>query len=114
MLCFVASLSGAEEVPPHASAATGAGVFVFDPATRTISYQLQHTVVGAIDGHIHQAPAGTNGAGIVPFVLVGQGASGSAVLTVDEAADLLAGNLYANVDSPAFPSGEIRGQLLRP
>jgi hypothetical protein len=113
-LCFVATLSGAEQVPTNASTATGAAIFVFDPATRTISYQLQHTVVGAIDGHIHQAPAGTNGAVIVPLLLVGQGTSGSAVLTVDQAADLQAGNLYTNIHSPSFPGGEIRGQILPP
>src|SRR5262249_30018842 len=32
LLCFVASLSGAEEVPPHATSATGSGVVVYDPA----------------------------------------------------------------------------------
>jgi len=114
MSCFVASLSAAEEVPATASTATGSGVFVYDPSSRQISYQVQHTVVGAIDGHIHQGPAGTNGSVIVPFVLAGQGTSGSAVLTDDEAADLLAGNLYADVHSLAFPAGEIRGQLVRP
>jgi ABC-type sulfate transport system substrate-binding protein len=113
-LCFVASLSGAEEVPAHTTTATGSGVFTFDPATLTINYQLQHTVVGATASHIHEAPAGTNGAVIVPFTLVGQGASGSAVLTQAQADDLLAGNLYANVHSPTFPGGEIRGQIMKP
>src|SRR5262249_21725166 len=114
MLCFLASLSGAQEVPPNASTATGSGVFVFDPSTRTINYQLQHTVVGASAGHIHQAPPGINGMVIVPFTLVGQGASGSAVLTQPQADDLQIGNLYANVHSSMFGGGEIRGQILRP
>src|SRR5204862_553956 len=32
-LCFVAALSGADQVPPNASTATGSAVFVLDPAT---------------------------------------------------------------------------------
>jgi hypothetical protein len=114
MSCFVASLSGAEEVPPSGSTATGSASFVFDPGTNTISYYLQHTVVGATASHIHQKAPGLNGPVIVPFTLVGQTASGSAVLTAGQAADLLAGNLYTNVHSPTFPGGEIRGQILRP
>jgi hypothetical protein len=114
MLCFVASLSGSEEVPARSTTASGSGVFVFDPATRGITYQVQHTVVGASAGHIHQAMAGTNGSVIVPFTLVGQGASGSATLTEDQAADLLAGNLYTNIHSPTFPGGEVRGQIMKP
>ena len=114
LLCFVAKLSGAEENPPNSTTASGSAVITFDPATRGITYQVQHTVVGASAGHIHQAPALVNGPVIVPFTLVGQGASGSAVLTEGQAADLQAGNLYTNIHSPTFPGGEVRGQILRP
>jgi hypothetical protein len=113
-LCFLSALSGAQEVPARATSATGVGFVIFDPATNGISYQLQHTVVGASAGHIHQAAPGVTGSVIVPFTLSGQGASGSAVLTQAQADDLQAGNLYMNVHSPTYPSGEIRGQLLRP
>jgi hypothetical protein len=113
MTCFVAALSGLEEVPARSTTATGTGFFSFDPGTNTISYQVQHTVVSASAGHIHQAPPGINGSIIVPFTLVGQGASGSQVLTAGQAADLLVGNLYANIHSPTFPGGEVRGQILR-
>ena len=113
-LCFVATMSGSQEVPARTTSASGSATVVFDPNTLAISYQLHHTVVGASAGHIHQAPAGTNGAVIVPFTLVGQGASGTAVLTQAQADDLVAGNLYTNVHSPTFPGGEIRGQLMKP
>jgi ABC-type sulfate transport system substrate-binding protein len=112
--CFVATLSGNEEVPVRATSATGSATFAFDPATRTIVYQVQHTVVNASAGHIHQQAPGINGSIIVPFTLVGQGATGEAVLTVGQAADLQAGNLYTNIHSPTFPGGEVRGQILRP
>jgi len=113
-MCFVASLSSAQEVPTNASTATGSGSFVYVPSTHTITYYVQHTVAGASAGHIHQAPPGRNAGVIVPFTLVGQTASGSDVLSDPEAADLLAGNLYTNIHSPTFPGGEIRGQILRP
>ena len=113
-LCFVAALKGAEEVPGNSSTATGAAVFLFDTTTRGITYQLEHTVVNATAAHIHQAAGGVVGGVIVPFTLVGQGASGSAVLTQGQADDLVAGNLYANVHSSAFGAGEVRGQIMRP
>jgi hypothetical protein len=87
---------------------------IFDPATSGITYQVQHTVVGASAGHIHQAPAGVNGPIIVPFTLVGQGASGSATLNATQVTALITAGLYMNIHSPTFPGGEIRGQLLRP
>ena len=80
-ILFVARLDGGEEVPANGSAATGKGSVIFDPATLGITYQIQHTVVSPVAGHIHQAPVGTNGPVIVPFTLVGQGASGSATLS---------------------------------
>jgi hypothetical protein len=113
-ILFVANLSGANEVPPTGSTATGVGSVIFDPATLGIHYQLQETVTGATAAHIHQAPAGVNGAVIVPFTLVGQGASGNATLTAGQASDLQTAGLYMNVHSATFPGGEIRGQLLHP
>ena len=90
------------------------GSVIFDPATANIIYRVQHTVVNPSVGHIHQAPVGTNGPVIVPFTLVGQGASGTATLTGTQAADLLVSGLYMNIHSPTFPAGEIRGPLVRP
>jgi len=113
-MLFLAHLTGAQEVGPTGSTATGTGSVIFDPATLGIKYVLSHTVSGATAAHIHQAPAGMNGAVIVPFTLVGQGASGTATLTVGQATSLLNQGLYMNVHSAPFPGGEIRGQLLPP
>jgi len=113
-ILYLANLTGAQQVPPTPSTATGTGSVIFDPYTNIINYQLQENIAGATDAHIHQAPVGVNGPVIVPFTLIGQGASGTATLTSDQAAALQVGGLYMNVTSPTYPSGEIRGVLLRP
>ena len=70
--------------------------------------------MGATAGHIHQAPVGVNGPVIVPFTLVGQGASGSATLTAPQATALQSLGCYMNVHTAAFSGGEIRGVLFQP
>jgi CHRD domain len=112
LLCFVASLDGTQENPVNASTATGSGRLISDTATNGIIYEVKHTVVNPTVGHIHQAPVGVNGPVIVPFTLVGQGASGTATLTGTQATALQAAGLYMNIHSGMFPGGEIRGVLL--
>jgi len=112
--CFVATLTGANSVPANGSTATGTGLFVFDVGTSTLTYYVKHTIANVTAAHIHEGAAGTNGPVIIPFTLTGQTASGSAVLTAGQTTELFAGSLYTNVHSPAFPAGEIRGQLLHP
>jgi hypothetical protein len=36
---------------------------------------------------------------------------GSATLTPEQAAQFLAGNWYINIHTPAYPGGELRGQV---
>jgi hypothetical protein len=84
--------------------------------------------------HIHNAPPGTNGGVVFGFISPNNDANGD--LVIDAAAgtvtsawdlnegngttlsaqlpDLFAGNLYFNVHTPAYPPGEIRGQITVP
>jgi CHRD domain len=112
-----AQLSGKNEVPPNTSAGTGE-VYAHFSIIRsnllrwTITYNgLTGPVTAA---HFHgPALAGENAAVALPL-----GASlaspivGSAVLTPAQAADLRAGKWYLNLDTAAFPGGEIRGQVI--
>jgi hypothetical protein len=127
---FMASLSGAAEVPPvHTEARGGAG-FSLNGDETDLSYVVK---VGRIDNvtqaHIHLGSPDENGP-VVAFLygpadpsgpLDGLLASGSL-----EEADLLgplagdfngfvealrAGDLYVNVHTTDVPSGEIRGQI---
>jgi hypothetical protein len=65
--------------------------------------------------HIHTGAAGTNGAVAVGLTLGAGSAAIPAGTVLSEAqyADLQAGNLYFNVHSSDYPTGEIRGQIGR-
>ena len=109
-----ASLRAAEEVPTNASAATGSGTLVIDPATRAASGSITLTGVTATAAHIHLGAAGSNGPVIVPLSNTAGNVwavPANTVLSADQFKAYKQGNLYYNAHSVAFPSGEIRGQI---
>lgn len=112
---YMSALRGAQEVPPNASVATGAGTLVTTPSTREIKAAVVTTGITGTAAHIHQGALGVNGPIIVPLVesVPGSGIwTGAATLTDAQYNSLAAGNLYFNVHSAAFPDGEIRGQIV--
>jgi hypothetical protein len=110
-----ATLSGAAEVPPNASAGMGQFQAEFDKATKTLRYTLRYSgLSGPVKaGHFHgPAEAGKNAGVALGINNAGESpVQGSAVLTADQAADLLAGKWYVNLHTAANPGGELRGQL---
>ena len=111
----LATLTGAQEAPPNASAATGRGTIVFDSATRDVLVAYAtHNVAATTVAHIHTGATGVSGpANVVTLtqgICVYTAASPSA-LTVQNVADINAGNTYFNVHSTSIPAGEIRGQI---
>jgi len=106
-------LSGAQEVPPVTTAATGSGTITV-LMDRSVSGSVTTTGVAGTAAHIHMAAPGQNGAVIVPLNKTGENtwsvpASIRFNDTQYEAYRL--GNLYVNVHSAANPGGEIRGQV---
>ena len=108
------TLSGANEVPVNASAATGTGTFALDPITLALRGGVVTTGIVATAAHIHIGAAGVAGAVIVPLVLNADGSwvvPAGTLLTPAQFDLLRSGGLYVNVHSVAYPGGEIRGQL---
>ncbi|MCO6047540.1 CHRD domain-containing protein [Aeoliella sp. ICT_H6.2] len=135
-----ADLSGAQEVPPNASNATGYATMDLDPESGIFDLTLvvegltvaDLAEVGPNDSpvHIHLAPEGVNGGvvvdlgfqgvlydGVDNFLLLVDGGTfggpqGGINSDIETNIDaLLSGHLYINVHTDAIPGGEIRGQI---
>lgn len=145
VISFQAMLSGAQEVPPNGSAASGLATLTLNDAQTRLEMNIQlfgldldgNQTVDSNDNvfgmHIHAAPFGVNG-GIV-FGLIAPDSDTNGDLAIDPVAgtifsawdltegnattlgaqlpNLLSAGLYLNVHTPAFPGGEIRGQITR-
>jgi hypothetical protein len=112
---YEATLSGAQEVPPASTPATGAAELSLNNNTNLLSWKVTYMgLTGApTGGHIHgPAAPGQNAGVVVPFTNVGaQPVMGQATLTPQQVGDLAAGLWSVNIHPPNFPNGEIRGQL---
>jgi hypothetical protein len=118
MVNLKAELNGAAEVPPNPSAAKGSVTAAFDTATKKLTWKGSYSGLSgpATAAHLHIGEVGKNGGVAVP-IFAGAAAKspfeGEATLTDAQAADLLAGKLYANIHTEANTAGEIRGQLTK-
>jgi hypothetical protein len=111
-----ADLKGSNEVPPNTSPATGTAEATLDTATRNLTYTVTYSGLSgpALGAHFHgPVEAGKNAGIVLPFKTVQSPIEGSATLTENQAADLLAGKWYANVHTAANPGGELRGQMMK-
>jgi len=105
-------LSGANEVPPVTTSASGEGtISVADDGA--VSGSVMTKGIQATAAHIHAGAPGKNGPVAVPFTKEGEAfkAPAGAKLNADQMKAFKAGDLYFNVHSAAHPAGEIRGQL---
>jgi hypothetical protein len=114
-------LSGAQEVPPVATAATGTGTLLVDTVARTISGSATFSGLSsaAQGAHIHVGAAGVNGDVLIPMtggdgVTAGTYSFPQTVLTVPNFNILTSNGMYINVHSLNNPGGEIRGQIIFP
>ena len=107
------TLSGANEVPPVTTSATGSGTVTVG-ADCSVSARITVSGMTATAAHIHEGAAGANGGVIVPFVKEGDNtfvAPPGARMNEAQCAAYKAGRTYVNVHSAKFPPGEIRAQL---
>src|SRR3954465_2041887 len=105
-------LSGAEEVPPVSTSASGSGsIRVTEDGS--VSGSITTTGVEGTMAHIHQGAKGANGPVIVPLTKNGDTYTvpANAKLNAAQMSALKSGGLYVNVHSAANKGGEIRAQL---
>jgi len=114
-VAFTASLDGAQEVPPVATAAKGTAYFMMDRAANTLTLRATFTGLGSAESqaHIHGfAAPGANG-GIKFNLPLGNTKNAVWNYIESDEASILAGLAYINIHSATFGAGEIRGQILR-
>jgi len=104
-------LSGAEEVPPVTTAATGTGTIKVNE-DKSVTGSVKTTGIEGIAAHIHVGAAGKNGPPVITLEQKSPGVwtvpEGSKV-TDEQYANFKAGELYVNVHSAGHKGGEIRG-----
>ena len=132
---YVAELRATNEVPATTSTAVGRVVLLVSRDASYAEYSVEQSgLTGGIrGGHFHRAAAGVNGSIVLSFFFNADGSGNNSPVpgttdlelnkqiarTITKAqldpilADLRAGNLYANIHTPNFPGGEIRGQLVK-
>jgi hypothetical protein len=105
-------LTGAEEVPPVSTGASGSGRFTVGK-DGAVSGSVTTTGMQGTAAHIHQGAAGANGPVIIPLTKSGDtySAPAGAKLTDAQMQAFKSGNLYVNVHSAQHKGGEVRAQL---
>jgi hypothetical protein len=107
------TLSGDQEIPPVTTPASGTGTFTVG-ADKSVSGSVTIAGMSATVAHIHESAAGTTGSIIIPLSKISDNlwaVPAGAKLTDAQYESYKAGNLYYNVHSAAYKSGEIRGQI---
>jgi hypothetical protein len=109
----VAQLSGAQEVPPVSTQASGQSTIRVAP-DKSVTGMVLVSRINPTAAHIHEGARGTNGPVILPLTKTSDTTfvvPADAKLTDAQYASYKAGNLYINVHSAAYPGGEIRSQM---
>ena len=107
------TLTGAQEVPPVMTSASGVGAIIVAP-DGSVSGTITTSGIEGTMAHIHEAPMGQNGPVSIPFTKTSDNvwsAPAGAKLTDAQLQSLKSGNLYLNVHSATNKPGEIRAQL---
>ncbi|MEW6511695.1 MAG: CHRD domain-containing protein [Bacteroidota bacterium] len=123
---FTARLDGSQENPAVATAGQGTASVVLDPDRNSIHYSVTYFglsgPLSGAGGHFHVAPAGINGP-VVKNVAAGFDSASKTItddwsttdvsqpLTAALVDSLVAGKIYMNFHTTAYPGGEIRGQV---
>ena len=111
-MVFTAVLSGAHEVPPNPSPATGSATLTLNDDQTEVAYVIEFEGLTAPEtaAHFHNAPPGLNGAVMFPLP-TGSPKIGIWPITAPQVAELLDNRVYVNIHTSNYPGGEIRGDI---
>ncbi len=123
VLPFYATLSGAQEVPPNTSTATGSAVITLDTDTNLFSWDIvfQGLTTNLASAHFHGPAAPGVNAGVQINIfpsLINPPAStagrlvGSQTINDTQEQQVLNGLWYVNLHNSTYPGGEIRAQVV--
>ncbi len=111
-----AQLTGMQEVPANPSMGKGTLEASFNKETQELTWTVTYSGLSgpAVAGHFHgPAAAGANAGVALGFKgPLDTPIKGSAMLSAEQAKDLLAGKWYVNLHTKVSPGGEVRGQVL--
>lgn len=110
---FTAVLSGAEEVPPVVTTATGGIGFILNAAGTQLRYDGTIANLIATMAHVHLGPIGVAGPVVHDLGLSGTSLQGNFPISAADRISLNGAGWYANVHSAMAPTGEVRGQMLK-
>jgi hypothetical protein len=114
-----AALLASSEVPQTTSSGRGQATLNYDRTRHRLSWTITYGgLSGTATGVEFHGPAMPGQTAPALLALVPAGTTptsplqGAVTISPDQAADLLAGKWYVNLDTAANPQGEIRGQIL--
>ncbi|MEZ0486275.1 CHRD domain-containing protein [Fibrella aquatica] len=111
---LTATLNGAQEKPtPVTSPGTGTFTGVIDRTSRVMSYTVTFAGITPTAGHLHRITNANGTGGVaIPFASLTSPIIGTTpTLRQTQIDSMTQGFFYANLHTPAFPAGEIRGDI---
>jgi len=116
VVTFRADMKGSNEIPPTSSNGTGTLLATFDNANMELRWEGSYAGLSSKVIAIHfRGPAAPNENANIEFQITSRQPrfAGSARLNERQAANLIAGRWYININTEDYPRGEIRGQVVK-